>query len=455
MSTLLVRTGHLVVKPGEGIAGGWLLARDGMIAEVGSGPAPPAGEVLDLASCVAVPGLVNAHDHLYQWATRGRRPQGTLFEWLRELYPIWAGLDAEAVHTAARAAIARLLLAGCTLTADHHYVFPAGRPGIFEALVAAARELGIRFHPCRGSLSLGASAGGLPPDSLVEDEDAVLADTERLAAAFHDPSPGSMCRIAVAPCSPFSATPRLMRESATLARRLGLRLHTHLAETVDEEAFCRGTYGKRPLDLMEELGWLGADVWLAHGVHLSSEEVARLAGAGTGVAHCPSSNMRLGSGAAPVVEMVRSGVPVGLGVDGAASNEDYDLLREVHQAVLLARVRAAMLGEPRAAAALDARSAWRLAGEGGAACLGRDDCGTLEAGRCADVALFRLDDLGRSGIDDPLEALALAPPPRAEAVVVGGRVVVREGRVLAASEDELASAVQEAGHALSGRVAGV
>ncbi|MGH7776413.1 MAG: 8-oxoguanine deaminase [Candidatus Dormibacterales bacterium] len=448
MSTLVVRAGHLVLAPGQVLPGGWLLARDGMVVEAGSGPAPKADEVLSLGSCVAVPGLVNAHDHLYQWATRGWAPGGTLFEWLRELYPVWARLDAESVRAAARAAMARLLLAGCTLTADHHYVFHSGRAGIFEALVGAAREVGIRFHPCRGSVDLGASAGGLPPDDLVEDPDAVLAETERVAAAFHDPSPGSMCRVAVGPCSPFSSSTRLMTESAALARRLGLRMHTHLAETADEEAFCLERYGMRPLDLLEELGWLGEDVWLAHCVHLNQDEVRRLAESGTGVAHCPSSNMRLGSGAAPIADMVRAGVRVGLGVDGAASNEDYDLVREVHEAMLLARLRAAMLGTPRAAAGFGAVEAWRLATAGGAECLGRTDCGALEAGRCADLALYRLDDLGRAGISDPLWALALAPPARAEAVVVGGKVVVREGRLVGADEDEISDAVGRTGAAL-------
>lgn len=441
-----MRAGHLVPRPGESIAGGWLLAREGMIAEVGSGPAPGGriDQVLDLRGCVAVPGLVNAHDHLYQWATRGHQPEGGLFEWLKELYPIWCGLDAGIVHAAARAAIGRLLLAGCTLTSDHHYIFPKGAPGVFDALVAAARDLGIRFHPCRGSMSLGESAGGLPPDRLVEDEDEILADTERLVAAHHDPGSGSMCRLAVAPCSPFSVTPRLMTESAALARRLGLRLHTHLAETVDEDLFCVDRFGMRPLQLLDELGWLGPDVWLAHCVHLEAADMVRLSESGTGVAHCPSSNMRLGSGAAPVRELLAAGVTVGLGVDGAASNEDYDLTGEVHQAMLLARLRAAMLGQDRAAGALDPATAWRLATGGGAGCLGREDCGTLAAGRCADVALFRLDDLGLAGIEDPLAAIALAPPARAEAVVVNGRVVVQEGRLLTADEAELGATLARA-----------
>jgi cytosine/adenosine deaminase-related metal-dependent hydrolase len=419
-----------------------------MIVELGSGAPPPADEHLDLRGCVAVPGLVNAHDHMYQWATRGYVPDGKLFDWLRALYPVWARIDAEVVRAAARAAMGRLLLSGCTLSTDHHYVFPPGREGLFEALVHAAGELGIRFHPCRGSMSLGRSRGGLPPDSIVEDEDAILADTESLIARFHDPEPGSMCRVVVAPCSPFSVSPALMRDSAALARRRGVRLHTHLAETRDEELFCRQRFGMRPLELMEELGWTGDDVWFAHGVHLDETDVGLLSESRTGIAHCPSSNMRLGAGACPVADLVRAGVRVGLGVDGAASNEDANLAGEVHQALLLARVRAAMLGHEDAAEALDARTAWSLASGGGAACLGRDDCGALEVGRCADVALYRLDDLEHSGIEDPLQALALAPPARAQAVVVNGRVVVREGRLLTADEDELAREIREASRRL-------
>ena len=423
------------------IENGWLLARDGMIAEVGSGQPPNADDTLDLPNCVAVPGLVNAHDHMYQWATRGFVPDGTLFEWLRALYPVWALIDADTVRVAARAAMARLLLSGCTLSTDHHYVFPSGRAGIFQALVETARELGLRFHPCRGSMSLGESKGGLPPDSVVEEEDAILADTQEMIRRFHDPSRGSMCRVVVAPCSPFSVTPQLMRDSAQLARDHGVRLHTHLAETLDEERFCLERFGKRPLEMMQDLGWTGEDVWFAHGIHFSDAEVASVSKTGTGIAHCPSSNMRLGAGVCRVEDLVREGVTVGLGVDGAASNEDSNLAMEVHQALLLARTRAAMGGRVDAATALDARGAWRLATIGGAACLGRDDCGTLEPGKCADVALFRLDDLAHAGIEDPLAALALAPPARAEAVVVNGKVVVRDGRLLTADESMIAAEI--------------
>jgi cytosine/adenosine deaminase-related metal-dependent hydrolase len=436
-SSLLIRAG-LVFTGDREIEGGWILARDGLIAGVGSGDAPPADEVINAPNSVALPGLVNAHDHMYQWATRGYVPDGTLFEWLRALYPVWARIDAETVRIAARAAIARLLLCGCTLSSDHHYVFPRGASGLFEALVEAARELGIRFQPCRGSMSLGESKGGLPPDSVVEDEDWILADTESMIKRFHDPNPGSMCRVVVAPCSPFSVTPELMRESASLARRHGVRLHTHLAETLDEERFCIERFGKRPLELMEDLGWTGDDVWYAHGIHLDDAEVDRVAKARTGIAHCPSSNMRLGAGVCRVEDLVNAGAPVGLGVDGAASNEDANLAMEVHQALYLARARAAMRGRLDAPVALDARGAWRLATKGGAECLGRDDCGALEVGKCADVALFRVDDLPHAGVADRLAGLALAPPSRASFVVVNGHVVVRDGRLLTADEDEIA-----------------
>jgi cytosine/adenosine deaminase-related metal-dependent hydrolase len=437
MPTLLLRAGLLFTGAQE-LENGWLVARDGFIIEIGSGPPPVADEVLNLPNCVAAPGLVNAHDHMYQWATRGYVPDGGLFEWLRALYPVWAQIDADTVRIAARAAMARLLLSGCTLSTDHHYVFPRGREGIFDALVETASDLGLRFHPCRGSMSLGESKGGLPPDGVVEDEDAILADTEQKIHDFHDPARGSMCRVVVAPCSPFSVTPELMRDSAALARRHGVRLHTHVAETLDEERFCLEKFGKRPVELMQDLGWTGDDVWFAHGVHFNDADVAAVAATGTGVAHCPSSNLRLGAGLCRVADLVRAGAKVGLGVDGAASNEDANLAMELHQALLLARGRAAMQGDPDAATALDSRGAWRLATAGGAACLGRDDCGALEPGKCADVAFFRIDDLAHAGIADPLAALALAPSSRAEAVVVNGKVVVREGRLLTGDEDQIA-----------------
>ena len=441
--TLLLRAGLLFTGTQE-IESGWVLARDGMIAEVGSGTPPRADEVIDLRNCIATPGLVNAHDHMYQWATRGYAADGTLFEWLRALYPVWARIDPETVRVAARAAAARLLLSGCTLSTDHHYVFPHGKPGIFQALVAAVQELGLRFHPCRGSMSLGESKGGLPPDSVVEDEEAILVHTEAMINRYHDPKPGSMTRVVVAPCSPFSVTPELMRQSAALARKHHVRLHTHLAETLDEERFCVEKFDRRPLELMEDLEWTGDDVWYAHGIHLGDNEIERVADSKTAIAHCPSSNMRLGAGMCRVADLLRAGATVGLGVDGSASNEDANLAVEAHQALLLARVRAA---SPRA---LDAKGAWRLATQGGADCLGRDDCGSLDPGKCADIACFAVDDLAHAGIKDLVAALVLAPPARAHAVIVNGKAVVRDGRLLTADEDAIARDIA----ALSERLAG-
>ena len=440
--TLLLKAGLLWTGSQE-IEDGWVLAKDGMVAQVGLGSPPRADEVIEESNCVAIPGLVNAHDHMYQWATRGYVPDGTLFEWLRALYPVWARIDADTVRVAARAAMARLLLSGCTLSTDHHYVFPHDRPGIFQALVETAQQLGLRFHPCRGSMSLGESQGGLPPDSIVEKEDAILAHTEAMINRYHDPKPGAMTRVVVAPCSPFSVTPQLMRDSAALARKHGTSLHTHVAETLDEEHFCVEKFGKRPVELMEDLGWTGDDVWYAHGIHLNDAEVDRVAESKTGLAHCPSSNMRLGAGVCRVHDLLRAGARVGLGVDGAASNEDANLAVEAHQAMLLARVRAM---SPQA---LDARGALRLATRGGAECLGRDDCGTLEPGRCADIACFRVDDLAHAGIRDLLAAVVLAPPARAHTVVVNGRVVVRGGRLLTGDEEQISRELA----ATSGRLA--
>lgn len=442
--TLLVRSACAILSPSDRLDNAWLLVRNGVIAEIGDGQAPPADDTLDLRNCVMTPGLVNTHDHMYQWATRGYAHDSGLFAWLRLLYPIWANIDADIVRSAARAAMGRLLLAGCTLTSDHHYIFPHGREGIFEALVEAAQDLGIRFHASRGSMSLGQSGGGLPPDGLVEDEDEILAETERLAARFHDPRPGSMLRVVVAPCSPFSVTPRLMEASAQLARRLGLHLHTHLAETLDEEQFCVARFGHRPLEMMAEWGWLGDDVWLAHGVHFNDREIDRLGRTRTGIAHCPSSNMRLGAGACRASDLVKAGARVGLGIDGAASSEDYDLLREPHQALLLARVAAALGGSLDGAGAMSTVQAWELATKGGARVLGREDVGELRPGLRADLALFSLDDLGRAGIADPVVALTLAPPARAEAVIVEGRLVVRNSRLVNAEEPELAHDVAAA-----------
>jgi cytosine/adenosine deaminase-related metal-dependent hydrolase len=386
---------------------GWLLAEDGVIAGVGAGAPPEADERVDLGGAVVTPGLVNTHHHLYQTLTRARAQEADLFTWLRELYPVWAGIDAEAEYAAARTGLAELALSGCTTVFDHHYVFPEGRTGLIEAEVQAARELGLRIVASRGSMDLGESDGGLPPDELVEDVDAVLADTERLVGELHEAGPGARVQIAVAPCSPFSVSKQLMTESAALARRLGLTLHTHLAETVEEEAYCMELYGARPVEYLTDLGWLGGDVWCAHCVHLSPDDLADFADSDTGVAHCPTSNLRLGAGVAPVHDYVEAGIRVGLGVDGTASNERGDLLHEVKQALLVARGR----DGPRA---MTAREALRLGTRGGASVLGRDDLGSLEPGKRADLAIWRTDGLELGGADDLVAGLVLSAPHRVD-----------------------------------------
>jgi cytosine/adenosine deaminase-related metal-dependent hydrolase len=410
---------------------GWVLADDGVIAAVGSGDEPESDERIELHGAVVTPGLVNTHHHLYQTLTRARAQQADLFSWLRELYPTWALIDAEAEYAAARTGLAELALSGCSTVLDHHYVFPRGRTGLVEAEVEAARELGMRIVASRGSMDLGVSDGGLPPDELVEDVDAVLADTERLVAELHEPGPGARVQIAVAPCSPFSVTKRLMTESAQLARRLGLVLHTHLAETVEEDAYCMELYGATPVEYLADLDWLGADVWCAHCVHLSAAGTADFAGSGTGVAHCPTSNLRLGAGVAPVRDYLDAGVRVGLGVDGSASNERGDLLLEVKQALLVARGR-------NGPDALTARDALRLGTRGGASVLGRDDIGSLEAGKRADLAVWSTSGLELGGAVDPVAGLVLSAPHRVERLVVEGEDVVREGVLVNADEEEIA-----------------
>ncbi len=407
--------------------GGWILVRDGLVEAVGSGEEPDADERVDLGGALVTPGLVNTHHHLYQTLTRARAQQADLFTWLRELYPVWAGIDAESEYAAARCGLAELALSGCSTVFDHHYVFPRGRSGLVEAELQAARELGVRIVASRGSMDLGVSDGGLPPDELVEDLDSVLADTERLAGL----ADGDMVQVAVAPCSPFSVTKELMLESAALARRLGLRLHTHLAETADEDAYCRSLYGCTPVEYLADLGWTAADVWCAHCVQLSSADVARFAGAGVGVAHCPTSNLRLGAGVAPVRELIDAGVPIGLGVDGTASNERGDLSLEVKQALLVARGR----GGPEA---MTAREALRLGTRGGATVLGRDDIGSIEPGKRADLAVWRTDGLELGGAEDVVAGWVLSLPHRVERLYVGGEEVVRGGRLVRADEAGIA-----------------
>jgi 8-oxoguanine deaminase len=412
---------------------GWVLVDDTVIAATGSGAEPEHEERVDLGGAVVTPGLVNTHHHLYQTLTRARAQQADLFSWLRELYPVWAGIDAEAEYAAARTGLAELALSGCTTVFDHHYVFPRGRQGLVEAEVQATRELGLRIVASRGSMDLGVSDGGLPPDDLVEEIDAVLAETERLHGALHETGPGARVQIAVAPCSPFSVTGRLMEESAALARRLGVVLHTHLAETVEEEAYCRELYGCSPVEYLDRLGWLDGDVWCAHCVHLSEAEVARFGRTGTGIAHCPTSNLRLGAGVAPVRALRDAGVRVGLGVDGSASNERGDLFMEVKLALLVARGRGG-------GGAMTAREALRLATRGGAEVLRRADIGSLEPGKQADLAIWRTDALALGGADDLVAGLVFSGPHRVDRLVVGGEDVVRGGALVRADEGEIARA---------------
>ena len=419
---------------GTEYAEGHVVVRGNRIEVVGPGPAPDvsAARHVDASGCLLTPGLVNTHHHLYQWVTRGLAVDDTLFEWLVALYPVWARIDEDTVGVAARAALTQLARSGCTTTADHHYVFPGGGGDVLGATVAAAGDVGLRFHPSRGSMDLGRSHGGLPPDEVVEDRDTILADTEKAVSRWHDPSPDAMVRVAVAPCSPFSVTGELMRESADLARRLGVRLHTHLAETGDEEVFCQERFGCRPLEYVESLGWVGDDVWFAHAVHLDDRDVERMGATRTGVAHCPSSNARLGAGIARARDLRDAGVPVGLGVDGAASNEASSLLEEVRNALLFARAR----GGPTA---LAVRDALRMGTRGGAAVLGRDgEIGSVEPGKLADLALWRLDTLAHADIADPVAALVLGSPPPLRLLLVDGRVVVEDDHAVTVDEEDLA-----------------
>jgi len=413
-------------------ADGHIVIDDGRITAIGGGGGPEAQTRIDGSGCLATPGLVNCHHHLYQWSTRGLFQQATLFEWLTGSYPIWAHVDEEIERAAARAGLAALTLSGCTTTMDHHYVFPHNAGDLLAVEIEAARDLHVRFHATRGSMDLGKSQGGLPPDVITEDRDEILQASADAIDRHHDTSPDAMTRIALAPCSPFSSTQELMHETAEFARKRGVRLHTHMAETKDEEEFCLELFGVRPVEYLEQLGWLGDDVWLAHCVHLDEREVRRFGETATGVAHCPSSNARLGAGIAPVAALTAAGAPVGLGVDGPASNEAGELAGELREALLVARLH----GGPQA---LTVREALALGTIHGARCLGREDeIGSLEPGKLADVALWELEDLDHAGIKDPVAALVLGPRPRVKHLLVGGRTVVDGGRLTTADEETIA-----------------
>lgn len=423
------------------IRDGAVVVRDHVIEWTGASSDVPAAltreaeRVFDAAGKVVLPGLVNTHHHFYQTLTRvvPGAQDAALFDWLKTLYPIWAELRPEDIRVSTQLALVELLLSGCTTSSDHHYLWPNGCR--LDDQFEAAETIGVRFHGARGSMSLGESQGGLPPDRVTEDEQSILRDSRRVVETYHDPAPYAMRRVALAPCSPFSVTEDLMRESAALARSFGsagVRLHTHLAETADEEEFCLARFGLRPAAYVESLGWMGGDVWHAHCVHVGSEEIGRFAAAGTGVAHCPSSNMRLASGIAPIRAMRQAGVSVGLGVDGSASNDSSHLLGEARQALLLQRVQ----GDPKA---MTARQALELATLGGAAVLGRDDIGSLEPGMAADIIAFDLSALAYSGaaVHDPVAALVFCHPMNVDFAMVNGRVLVENGRPVHIDTDEL------------------
>jgi cytosine/adenosine deaminase-related metal-dependent hydrolase len=435
---LLVHDAELIATVDDArreIAGGWVAVTDGVVSGLGGpgDPQPDAVRRIDARGCLVTPGLVNTHHHLYQNLTRAYAPAltGGLFEWLVTLYPLWARLDEEAAYVSAYVGLAELALSGCTTSTDHSYVHPRGAGDLISAEVAAARELGVRFHPTRGSMSLSVKDGGLPPDSVVQDDDEILADSQRLVELHHDRSATAMTRIALAPCSPFSVSTSLMARTAELAEHLDVRLHTHLAETQDEDAFCLATFGRRPVDYLADVGWMTSRTWLAHVVWPSEPEIARLGAAGVGAAHCPSSNMILGSGLAPVAELRAAGAPVGLGVDGSASADSASLWLEARTAMLQGKLR-------HGAAAMSARDALEIATRGGAACLGRTgEIGQLSVGACGDLAVWSLEGVRFAGaLSDPVEAWLRCGPVSARETVVGGRVVVEGGVVAHPGLDE-------------------
>lgn len=397
--------------------------------------APPGARVIGGRDRVVYPGFVNTHHHLYQTLTRNLPAvqNAKLFDWLVGLYEVWRELDTEAVEVSTRVGVGELLLSGCTTTTDHFYLFPKDAPADFlDTEIETALAMGIRFHPTRGSMSRGRSQGGLPPDDVVQDPDAILRDCERVMRKYHDPRPFSLCRVALAPCSPFSVTTDLLKETVAFARRHGLSCHTHLCETLDEESYCLQTYGRRPLDYMEDCGWLGPDIWFAHGIYFNDDEIRRLAASGTGIAHCPTSNLRLGSGIAPVPRMLAAGVKVGLAVDGSASNDSSSLSRELQSALLVHRVGTAVDAMP-------ASRVLEMAISGGARILGRPEIGRIEPGLAADLAVFRLDRIEYAGaMADPASAILFCGAgPRADCTIVAGRVLVEQGQLVGVDETRL------------------
>lgn len=437
---------------------GGLFVRDGFIEQVGptSELPPSANEVLDLTGHLLLPGLVNTHHHFYQTLTRAvpAAQDANLFNWLKTLYPIWARLTPDDIFISTQTALAELAYSGCTTASDHLYLFPNGSR--LDDEIEAAGEIGVRIHASRGSMSLGESKGGLPPDSVVESEESILRDSQRLIETYHDPQPGAFVQIVLAPCSPFSVTGELMKQSAALARQYGVHMHTHLAETEDEEQFCMQKFGYRPVGYMQSVDWVGEDVWFAHAIYVDTKEVKTFAKHGCGVAHCPSSNMRLASGIAPVKEYLAAGVKVGLGVDGSASNDGSHMLAEVRQAMLLARLKEGITGyslsNDPSRKLMTAREALRLATRGGAAVLGRSDIGSLEVGKCADFFAINLNRLDYAGaLHDPVAAAVFCQPVRADYTVVGGKFLVREGRLVTADEGKLVEKHNQAAGRLLGK----
>jgi len=448
----VVEGGYVVAVDAAGSEhdGGHVVLEEERIVAVGPGPAPAGwredAEIVDARGALVTPGLVNTHHHLYQWLTRGHAQDAILFDWLTALYPLWSRIDADLTGVAAAGAMAVLARSGCTTVGDHHYVFPRGSGDIVGAIVDAASRIGVRLHATRGSMDLGSSQGGLPPDSAVETTDAALAATQAAVERYHDASPASMVRVAVAPCSPFSVTSDLLRESAAQARALGVRMHTHASETVEEHDFCLERFGRTPTQYLEDLGWLGDDVWMAHAVHLDPDEIVRYAATGTGVAHCPSSNARLAAGIAPVHDLLRAGVPVGLGVDGSASNESGQLGIEIREAVLVNRLRTG-------SDSFSVRDGLRIATMGGARVLGRaSEIGSLEPGKLADVAVWRVDGVEHAGILDHVAALGLGALPPLQRLFVQGRAVVADGVLTTAEEPVLAEQVAAASRELASRL---
>jgi len=439
MTTLLVKNAHVVVTMDNHrreLQNGGLFIEDGFITQVGLSNELPseADQVLDLTGHILLPGLVNTHHHFYQTLTRvvPDAQDANLFHWLKTLYPIWARMIPDDIRVSTKTALAELALSGCTTASDHLYLFPNGSR--LDDEIEAAMEIGVRLHASRGSMSLGESKGGLPPDSVVEDEEHILKDSQRLIETYHDKNPGSYTQIVLAPCSPFSVTGDLMRESAALAREYGVQLHTHLAETEDEIDFTIQQFGKRPVAYMEEVGWIGSDVWFAHSVYMDQDEIGVYANHGCGVAHCPNSNMRLASGAAPILELTAAGVDVGLGVDGSASNDGSHMIEEVRQAMLLSRLRAGMQGASRStegsAPIMTARQALELATRGGAAVLGRQDIGSLESGKAGDFTAINLNRIDYAGaLHDPVAAVVFCAPVKVDYTVVGGKIIVKEGKL--------------------------